>query len=125
MQAWIKHNDFQRVADYVQRGRIYSNMGDEVLIETWITSMTKHCHDPGDPVKYQIQIDLDAEMDLRSLTMPLEKIADDLKIRRQYLVRSLEEMKNDPETWQQTNDAMINDIATFLVDLEDAKENSH
>ncbi len=57
--------------------------------------------------------------------MPLEKIADDLKIRRQYLVRSLEEMKNDPETWQQTNDAMINDIATFLVDLEDAKENSH
>jgi hypothetical protein len=122
MRAWLDHNSFKLMTNYVRRGRAYRGLSNESLIEAWVENMREHCRNPGEPNANRTQNDLDAEMELRGLEMPLMRVAADLEIRRQYLVKRVEEMKKDGKEWEAAGEAMRQDLSDFLVDLEEAKE---
>lgn len=125
MRAWLEHNSFKLVTHYVQRGRVYRRLSNEALIETWVENMREHCRNPGEPNAYRTQNDLDAEMELRGLEMPLTRVAADLEIRRQYLVKRVGEIKEDGKEWEAVGEAMKQDLIDFIIDLEEAKERSN
>ena len=84
--------------------------------------MKKHCRNPGDRSIFCDQNDFDAELELRNLEIPLERVKDDIEIRRQYFARLIEDMKTNPEDWREFSEALKEDLVDFLVELEELKE---
>jgi len=122
LRAWLEGRDFERVTRYVQRGRRYSKLSDEMLIETWVSNMKQHCRDPGEPGAHDIQIDLDAEIGLRGLEMPYGRVAAELEVQHQHLIQRVKEMKKNGKEWGEFNEAMEKDLSDFLSAMEEESE---
>ena len=125
MRAWLENNRLKLKMSYLRRGRSLGALSDDALIEAWIANMKKHCSNPDNRSVFDNQNDLDAELELRELQMPLEQVKDDLELLRQYFVRLHKDMTQKPEAWAESRDAMKEDIVDFLIELEEAKEKSN
>jgi hypothetical protein len=122
LRAWLKGRDFERVTRYVKRGRRYSQLSDEMLIETWVGNMKQYCRDPGEPQAHDIQLDLDAEIGLRGFDMPYQRVAGEFEVLHQHFIQRVEEMKKNGKEWDDFNDAMKQDLAEFLVAMQEESE---
>lgn len=74
-EAWTRHTVMEQTADYVRRGRAYRDVPAEELLTGWSGSFKVMAALPQHPVVRALNADLEAELGLRGIPLPMERVA--------------------------------------------------
>lgn len=108
--AWMRSNEMDRISAYLQRGRFYSSLSDEVLTDRWILAAREMCLDAVSPGKRQIECDLKAELDLRGIAAPFDAIEAELLVLHQRFAEGIERLRQESPTELARVDAELTEL---------------
>jgi len=111
--AFLENEKLEQTQDYLRRSRPYAGPAPADLQARWIAAFRDFAADIGDDEDLMRMFDLEAEYRLRGLRLPEELVAAE----QEALDRGMADwLAEDPASWDQMADQMMDEIAVFTVD---------
>jgi hypothetical protein len=111
--AFLENEKLEQTNDYLRRARPYAGLDAADLEARWVAAFRDFAADIGDDSDIVRMFDLEAEYRLRRIRLPEELVAAE----QERLDRDMENwLAEDPESWDQMADQVLDEIATFRVD---------
>jgi hypothetical protein len=115
MDAFLASKTVDHISDYSQRGRIYGELSDEELLESWQSIWNELATDAFDDKKRGIEADLVAEFSLRRREPPWEIVRTQIDIflkedERAWKMR----LKQNPEAQEVADEAFEDEMDNFV-----------
>jgi len=118
MEAFIAHDPMQSTIDYLRQGRPFGRLNTPALETIWAGLYEVLARDfYAEPLHYIGQ--LEAEMSLRGLKPPMERVNAARLLFRQKLTARIEELQADPEAWAEVVRRIKNEFIAFLKEREE------
>ncbi|MDP1961765.1 MAG: hypothetical protein Q8K93_06145 [Reyranella sp.] len=111
--AFLENEKLEQTRDYLRRGRPYAGLVPGDLQARWVAAFRDFAADIGDDDDLVRMFDLEAEYRLRGLRLPEELVVAE----QEALDRGMADwLAEDPDSWGQMADQVIDEIAVFTVD---------
>jgi hypothetical protein len=123
LHAFLADKRMDEVQRYATKGRPLIDVDTASLKDEWVRTFGAWCHDPTDKnlrLRYE---DQEAELTLRGVAVPLDRVERELQILTQSAREALTEAKADPERWDECRDALREDMLQFARSIDEASEN--
>jgi hypothetical protein len=126
---WTKNSEFRHNEEYIQRGRAYSKLSDEMVLQEWRRRLHLHANDPEALEKYREYRDIESELSIRSIKLSFFEMREDCQVRedyeklRKFMQRRIEELKKNPLELQRRNQQMIDEIVDCVSEIEEGTKN--
>ena len=102
MEAFIAHDPMQSTIDYLRQGRPFRRLDTPALETIWAGLYEVLARDfHAEPLRYIGQ--LEAEMSLRGLKPPMERVNAARRLFKQKLAARIAELQADPAAWAEMN----------------------
>lgn len=117
--AFLENEKLEQTKDYLHRGRGFAGLEVGKLEAAWVHAFRDFAADIGDDEDLVRMFDLEAEYRLRGLRLPEELVAAE----KEALDRGMEEwLAEDPDSWDQMADQVMDEIVVFTVDAAAASK---
>jgi transposase len=113
----------ERIGGYARRGCRLRNESSEALVERWVEVVREWCDEPTNVNLTEETEDIEAELSLRGVPVPEDRVADAVGRLGHSLKRSYEEnLTADPEHSEKMADAFRNELLRFARSVDEAVE---
>jgi hypothetical protein len=123
LHAFLADKRMDEVQRYATKGHPLNDADTAFLKDEWVRAFGAWCNDHTDEnlrLRYE---DAEAELTLRGVAVPLDRVESELQILTQSAREALTEAKVDPERWDEFRDALREDMLRFARSIDEASEN--
>ena len=117
IRAFSANAAVEKTAAYVRSGRSLAGLTDDQLLDAWVERMRAFADEPD---SYAAVAEADSELDLRGLEPPMDRARASIEKQQARLRAILEELEANPESLRENRKRFAEDIASFLIDREEA-----
>jgi hypothetical protein len=122
MEAFFEHDPMQSTIDYVRQGRPFGRLNTPALETIWAGLYEVLARDfYAEPLHYIGQ--LEAEMSLRGLKPPMERVNAARLLFQKKLTARIAELQADPEAWADVVKRIKDEFIAFLKEREEPLPN--
>jgi hypothetical protein len=122
MEAFLEHDPMQSTIDYLRQGRPFGRLNTPALETIWAGLYEVLARDfYAEPLRVIAQ--LEAEMSLRGLTPPMERVNAAHLLFRQKLTARIAELQADPQAWAEVVRRFKDEFIAFLKEREEPLPN--
>ena len=112
--SWLHGSQLDNAVDYIRRGRKHTGLSTEALFAAWEAKFRGMADDPFSTELLAEETDLAAEIELRGLAPPYERVEEPMSRFIAALDAQFELMKlNAPELYAGANQGLAREIAEF------------
>ena len=120
MEAFFEHDPMQSTIDYLRQGRPYGRLNTPALETIWAGLYEVLARDfYAEPLHVIGQ--LEAEMSLRGLTPPMERVNAAHLLFQQKLTARIAELQADPKAWAEVVQRIKDEFIAFLKERDEAQ----
>ena len=113
LRALFKSSTMDCAIDYLRRGRKFKPFPDADLIDKWKLALHASAHDIDDAQVALNRIDLESEIELRSLELPYNEVRDAFELFILKTTERMEQLRNDPDAFVAANEKLQAELDAF------------
>jgi hypothetical protein len=117
---WIKAGRIDRVAEYIQRGRVHAELDTAALREQWVESFKTWIANPNDSALQESHRDFELELRVRGVDPPIDAIREHFDAVKRYMDECYQSLKQNPEAMRALEQALTEELREFADKLDKA-----
>ncbi len=111
--SWLGSKRVESTASYVQQGRRFASLSDQVLVESWKAAFCAMANGFSAEVQRK-EDDLSSELGLRGLELPYDdSVKEAIELFTSKVGAHHERLRNDPEAYQSASEAVEREFQAF------------
>lgn len=113
MIDFVESRQIDNIADYMQRGARFAPLSDDDLVAQWLTTFGALADAPLDPSCFAEFIDVEAEMNLRNIAPPHDRVQPELERWMAATDIAIQAITRDPQQRSELMERMIAEWRAF------------
>jgi hypothetical protein len=113
MIDFLESRQIDKIADYMQRGARFAPLSDDDLVARWFTTLRAMTDAPLDPSCFAEFVDVEAELDLRNIAPPYDRVQPEIDRWLAATDIAMEAIARDPQLRSELMERMLAEWAAF------------
>ena len=123
VETFLVDREMERTRRYVHEGRRFKSVTDDDLRAKWIAGVKERFANPLHPELGKREEDLQAEMGIRGLTLPYDKVENEAEAFIKFVSDAGKRLATDPKRMAEANEELQADIDAVKARRDSSAKN--